>query len=97
MINYFFCEFTKQGSDMSDIYAPALSETEIQLVAEEKILKHGDDAFAEAENEISTLNARGEFSRAGSWMLVCQRIRKLQSLNYDALGDDPGGAHYRDL
>ena len=61
--------------------APTLSEKEIQLAAEEKILKHGADAFAEAEIEISTLNARGEFSRAGSWMLVCQRIRKLQAFN----------------
>ena len=69
---------------MSDIYTTTLSEEEIQLSAEEKILKHGDDAFAEAEKEISTLNARGDFTLAGSWVLVCQRIRKLQALNDDA-------------
>ena len=69
---------------MSEIYTSTFSEEEIQLAAEEKILKHGDDAFAEAEKEIGTLNSRGDFTLAGSWVLVCRRIRKLQTLNDDA-------------
>jgi hypothetical protein len=69
---------------MSEIYPTTYSKEEIQRHAEVKILKHGDDAFAEAEKEISTLNAHGDFSLAGSWVLVCQRIRKLQALNDDA-------------
>lgn len=67
-----------------EIHTTTLSKEEMLLIAEEKIQTHGDDALAEAEKEISTLNARGDFSLAGSWVLVCQRIRKLQALNHDA-------------
>ncbi len=71
---------------MDEMYPTTLSEKKIQHLAEEKILKHGDDAFAEAAKEISALNSRGNFSLAGSWFLVCRRIRELQALN------DYGGA-----
>jgi hypothetical protein len=90
---YLSGELMKQRGDMSqfyttifseEIYTTTLSEENIQLIAEEKILKHGDDAFAAAAKEISALNARGDFSLAGSWVLVCRRIRELQALNYDA-------------
>jgi hypothetical protein len=81
---YLFGELIKQRGDMSQFYTTIFSEEEIQLSAEEKILNHGDDALAEAEKKISTLNARGDFSLAGSWVLVCQRIRNLQALNHDA-------------
>lgn len=63
-----------------EISSVNFSDEEIQLAAEEKILEHGDDAFAEAQKEIRALNARGEFSLAGSWVLVCQRIGKLQAV-----------------
>ncbi len=67
-----------QEGDMDEMYPTTLSEKKIQHLAEEKILKHGDDAFAEAAKEISALNSRGNFSLAGSWFLVCRRIRELQ-------------------
>ena len=70
-----------KGGDMSDMYPSTFSKEEIQRTAEQKFLKYGDDAFAEAAREISALNARGEFSLAGSWVMVCHRIRKLQALN----------------
>jgi hypothetical protein len=79
-------ELIKQGGDMSEMYPTTLSEKDIQHAAEEIILKHGDDAFAEAAKEINASNSRGDFSLAGSWVLVCQQIRKLQALN------DYGGA-----
>ena len=69
---------------MSEIYTTTISKEWIQLAAEEKILKHGDDAFAQAEKEISASNSLGDFTLGGSWVLVCQRIRKLQALNDDA-------------
>jgi hypothetical protein len=71
---------------MDEMYPTTMSEKRIQHLAEEKILKHGDDSFAEAAKEISALNSRGNFSLAGSWFLVCRRIRELQALN------DYGGA-----
>ena len=52
---------------MSEMYPTTLSKEEIQSAADEIILKHGDDAFAEAAKEISALNSRGDFSLAGSW------------------------------
>ena len=70
-----------KGGDMSDMYPSTFPREEIQRAAEQKILKHGDGAFAEAAKEISALTARGDFSLAGSWVMVCQRIRKLQALN----------------
>jgi hypothetical protein len=79
-------ELTKQEGDMSEMYPTTLSEKEIQRAAEEIVLKHGDDAFAEAAKEINASNSRGNFTRAGSWVLVCQRIRELQVL------DDSGSA-----
>ena len=63
---------------MDEMYPTTLSEEDIQHIAEEMFLKHGDNAFAEASKEISVSNSRGDFSRAGSWVLVCQWIRKLQ-------------------
>ena len=66
---------------MSEMYPTTLSKGEIQRAAEELILKHGDDASAEAAKEINASNSRGDFSLAGSWVMVCQRIRKLQTLN----------------
>ena len=66
---------------MSEMYPTTYSEEEIHLAAEEIILKHGDGAFAEAEKEIGELNAHGDFSLSGSWVLVCRRIRELQALN----------------
>ncbi len=74
-------ELIKQEGDMDEMYPTPLSEKEIQHAAEEIVLKHGDDAFAEAAKEINASNSRGNFSLAGSWVLVCQRIRKLQALN----------------
>ena len=74
---------------MSGVYVTPLSEEissinfsekEIQSAAEEKIFEHGDDAMAEAQKKIRDLNARGEFSLAGAWVLVCQRIRELQAI-----------------
>ncbi len=79
-------ELIKQEGDMSEMYPTTLSEKDIQHAAEEIILKHGGDALAEAAKEINASNSRGDFSLAGSWVLVCQRIRKLQALN------DYGGA-----
>ena len=38
---------------MSDMYPSTFPGEEIQRPAEQKILKHGDNAFAEAEKEIS--------------------------------------------
>ena len=55
---------------MDEMYPTTLSEKKIQHLAEEKILKHGDDAFAEAAKEINASNSRGNFSLAGSWVLV---------------------------
>ena len=60
------------------MYPTTLSEDDIQHIAEEILLKHGDNAFAEASKEFSASNARGDFFLAGSWVLVCQQIRKLQ-------------------
>ena len=57
------------------------SREEIERTADQKFLKYGDDAFAEAAKEISALNGRGDFSAAESWVMVCHRIRKLQALN----------------
>ena len=74
-------ELIKQGGDMSEMCPTALSKEEIQRAAVEMILRHGDDAFAEAAKEISASNARGDFTLAGSWVLVCRRIKKLQALN----------------
>jgi hypothetical protein len=68
-------ELIKQGGDMSEMYPTTMSEKKIQHAAEEIILKHGDDAFAEAAKEINASNSRGNFSLAGSWVLVCRRIR----------------------
>ncbi len=68
-------------SYMSDMYPTTLSKEEIQRTAKEMILKHGDDAFAEATNEISDSNSRGDFCLAGLWVLVCQRICRLQTLD----------------
>ena len=68
---------------MSEMYPTTLSKEEIQRIAEEMVLKHSADAFAEASKEISALNSRGDFSLSGSWVLVCRRIRELQKLkNY---------------
>jgi len=58
-----------------------LSKEEIQRAAVEIILKHGDDAFPEAAKEITASNSRGDFTLAGSWVLVCRRIKELQALN----------------
>ena len=78
-----FGELIKRGSDMSEMYPTTLSKEEIQHNAEEMVLKHGDDAFAEASKEISALNYRGDFSLSCSWVLVCRRIREIQKLkNY---------------
>ncbi len=63
------------------MYSTLVSEEDIHRVAEEIILKHGDSAFTEAEKEIGVLNARGDFSLSGSWVLVCRRIRELQVIN----------------
>ena len=76
-----FGELIKQGGDMREMYPTTLSKEGIRRAAEEIILKHGDDAFAEAAKEISALNSRGDFSLAGSWFLVCRRIKELQALN----------------
>ena len=74
---------------MSDIYSNNLSRQDIQRIAEELILKHGDGALAEAEKEISTSNARGNFTLSGSWVLVCQRIRQMQIVDdFDGAGND---------
>ncbi len=70
----------KQEGDMDEMYPTTLSEKKIQHLAEVKILKHGDDAFAEAAQEINASNSRGNFSLAGSLFLVCRRIRVLQAL-----------------
>ncbi len=71
---------------MSEMDPTGLSQEQIQRTAEELILRHGDNALAEAAKEISTSNSRGDFSLSGSWVLVSQRIRQLQALN------DYGGA-----
>ena len=55
-------ELIKQGGDISEMYPTTMSEKKIQHAAEEIILKHGDDAFAEAHRirELQALNDYGD-------------------------------------
>lgn len=70
---------------MSDIYPTQLLEEQIQPTASELIRDHGDGAFAEAAKQINACNARGDFSAAESWVIVCGRIHELQTRSgYDA-------------
>ena len=64
---------------MSDMYPTKLLAEQIHLTASEIIRDHGDDAFAVATKQISACNSRGDFSTAESWVIVCRRIRELQS------------------
>jgi len=66
---------------MDDFYPNSLSEHDIEHAAHELILKHGQNALAEAEKEIRVSNGRGNFTLSGSWVRVCSRIRQLQGVN----------------
>ena len=67
------------GGDMSDMYPTTFLDEQVQLTARGIIRSHGDDAFAEATKQINECNARGDFSTAESWVIVCRRIRELQA------------------
>jgi hypothetical protein len=69
------------ASGLGEMYPTTLSKEEIPRATEAMILKHGDDAFAEATKEISASNSRGDFCLAGLWVLVCQRINNIHALN----------------
>ena len=66
---------------MDDLHRNRLSEQEIEDAAQDLIFKYGINALAEAQKEISLCNARGNFTLSGSWVRVCQRIRRMQVVN----------------
>lgn len=66
---------------MSDLYPSKFYAEQVQLTADEIIRKHGNDAFAVAQEQISACNSRGDFATAESWVNVCRRIRELEAFN----------------
>ena len=63
---------------MSDVYTTKLLSEQVHLTAHEIIRDHGDDAFHVAQKQISACNARGDFSAAETWVIICRQIRELQ-------------------
>ena len=64
---------------MSDSYPTKLLAEHIHNTAADIIRDHGEDAFEVATKQINACNSRGDFSTAESWVIVCRRIRELQT------------------
>ena len=63
---------------MSDMNSSSPFSDPMQPSASEIIRVYGDEAFNVAQKQISACNARGDFSAAEVWVVICRQIRETQ-------------------